>query len=331
MISYRFRLSTLFIILLLVVFTPFHTIQLQAAANKFAISTIYKKPYYHLSQVAAKLGLKYTASGEKCELVGKDGRKLIFAHNKRSASINGVNVVLDFAVIKYKSGFYLSVSDYKYLIDPLYNKNCLQGKRPKIIVIDAGHGGRDQGAAGLKSLEKNLALSISRRLRDKLRHMGYTVYMTRDTDVKIELAERAAKARRLKADVFVSIHMNAAANKSVRGVETYALTPPGAPSSADTKSAMPTCRGYAMAKNSTALAFSVQSQIVRSMIVNDRGLKRARFKVLTENTAPGILVECGFISNTQDETLLCSVSHQDKLAAAIASGIDKYAKRLPTR
>ncbi len=325
------RIPVLLLLCFLALFGPAHTVPLQAATSKFVTTTINKRPYYQLSQAANKLGLRYKASGNKCELIGKDNRKLVFTHNKRSASINGVAVSLDFAVVKYKSKFYLSVSDYKYLIDPLYNKSCLKGKRPKIIVIDAGHGGKDQGAAGKKSVEKTLALSISRKLRDKLRRMGYTVYMTRDTDVKIELADRAAKARKLKADVFVSIHMNAATNSSVRGVETYALTPPGAPSSSDTKSAMPSCNGYPMAKNSTALAFSVQSQIVRTMKVTDRGMKRARFKVLTENTAPGILVECGFISNQSEENQLRSAAHQDKLATAIASGIDKYAKRLPVR
>ena len=293
--------------------------------------TIEKRAYYPLRQVAAKLGMRCKYDGSNCELIAKDNRKLVFTHDKRKAVINGIAVTLDFAAVKRGNQFYISVSDYNHLLNPLFNKSCLKGKRPRIIVIDPGHGGKDQGAAGSASLEKNLALAISKRLRDRLRKKGYTVYLTRETDIKVELAERAAKARRLNADLFISIHMNAAKSSQVRGVETYSITPKGAPSSSDTKASMPYCRGYAMTDNSAALAFSVQSEIIRTLKLTDRGVKRARFKVLTENTAPGILVECGFISNAADEALLRSIRHQERLAEAIANGIDKYARRLPVK
>lgn len=302
-----------------------------AADSTLSSVTIARRAYYPLTQVAAKLGMRCRVSGDTCELIAKDNRKLVFTHDKRKAVINGIAVTLDFAAVKRGNQFYISVSDYSHLLNPLYNKSCLKGKRPRIIVIDPGHGGKDQGAAGAASLEKHLALSISRRLRDQLRKRGYTVYLIRETDVKVELADRAAKARKLKADIFISIHMNAAKSSQVRGVETYSITPKGAPSSGDTKASMSYCRGYAMTDNSAALAFSVQSEIIRTLKLTDRGVKRARFKVLTENTAPSILVECGFISNAADEALLRNSRHQEKLAEAIANGVDKYARRLPVK
>ena len=129
-------------------------------------------------------------------------------------------------------------------------------------------------------------------------------------DRKLELSERAALCNGQKADLFISIHMNAAANRSVSGIETFALTSNGSPSSGSEKVQYNKYPGDAAACNSFSLAWHVQNQLIRTVRSTDRGVKRARFVVLRETRCPSILIECGFISNRNEENLLVQASYQ---------------------
>lgn len=173
---------------------------------------------------------------------------------------------------------------------------------PKIC-IDPGHGGKDSGAIGLDLQEKNIVLSISKKLKSLLQEKGLTVYMTREDDRFIELKERCVIANNLKADLFISIHCNSAENKKAYGFEIY-----HSPAS---------MKGQKLCAD-IKLAINENKDIIRT----DRGIKTANFTVLTNTNMPAVLVETAFISNTDDREIL--KTKQNEFAKAICKGICNY-------
>ena len=175
----------------------------------------------------------------------------------------------------------------------------------KLIVIDPGHGGRDPGAIGVTGLEeKRVNLEIAVQLERNLRQAGYNTCLTRKSDRFIPLVERAQLANLKQADLFISIHANSNPRATVHGTATYA-------------------HWYASKKN-WALAWYVQSEMIKRTSLADNGLKAANFSVLRGAKMPAILVETAFLSHAQEEKLLNSVSFQSKAAAGIAAGVENY-------
>lgn len=172
----------------------------------------------------------------------------------------------------------------------------------KVVCIDPGHGGKDPGALGNGMKEKDITLSVTLKVGEILKNHGVTVGYTRTTDEFIELADRAKKANDFKADIFVSIHCNAAENTAAKGVETYS---------------------YPGSSNGAKLARLLQSSIVSSGVYTvDRGTKTANFAVLRLTKMPAALVEMAFITNGEDANIL--KNRQNELAIAIAKGILSY-------
>jgi len=194
---------------------------------------------------------------------------------------------------------------------PLPNSNATPlpqntgDRRRGVILVDAGHGGRDPGAVANGVREKDIVLSMSLILGQSLQSMGYTVYYTRTNDVEIDLEPRVALAERVNADVFVSIHANSLAslNSTVNGVETFHA------------------RGSILGRE---LASYVQSQIIASTGANDRKAKAAGFYVLARTSMPAILVETGFVTNPREAANLSDPNYQKRMAEAIAKGIDQF-------
>ncbi|BBC23012.1 N-acetylmuramoyl-L-alanine amidase [Pseudanabaena sp. ABRG5-3] len=178
-------------------------------------------------------------------------------------------------------------------------------RRRGVVLVDAGHGGRDPGAVANGVREKDIVLPISLILGQSLQSMGYTVYYTRTNDVEIDLEPRVALAERVNADVFVSIHANSLAslNSAVNGVETFHA------------------RGSTLGRE---LASYVQSQIIASTGANDRNAKAAGFYVLARTSMPAILVETGFVTNPREAANLSDPNYQKRMAEAIAKGIDQF-------
>ena len=169
----------------------------------------------------------------------------------------------------------------------------------KTIVIDPGHGGHDPGAVSFGRNEKDIALSISKKINANLKTLGFKTIMTRSTDVYIPLSERYSIANRNNADTFVSIHLNAGAS-SAAGIET-------------------------LYKTNQTLASKIQTEIISATNGKDRGLKyRSDLAVLNGTKMPAALVETGFISNATESSQLATSSYQDKLAVSIAKGIAKF-------
>lgn len=167
------------------------------------------------------------------------------------------------------------------------------------VVVDAGHGAHDSGARAYRgSSEKMVALDTAKRVAKGLRKRGFKVIETRTTDVFIPLPRRAAISNAQRNAIFVSIHYNWSPRSSARGVETYYYSP-----------------------SSFTMASAVQRELARVYSTSDRGVKRRGFYVLRKNAKPSILVECGFLSNPQDNTIAQNAAYRQRIADAIIRGI----------
>lgn len=229
----------------------------------------------------------------------------------------------------------------------------VQAQKVKRVVIDAGHGGHDPGARGLKSNEKDLALAIALKtgklISENLKDVE--VIYTRKTDVFVELYRRARIANEAKADLFISIHCNANKSTSPYGSETYVMGLHRSDANlavAQLENAAilleddyhvqydgfdPTSpEGYiffSMLQNAFLdqglhLATSVQKYFKSIVNLHDRGVKQAGFLVLYKTTMPSVLIETGFISNVKEEKLLNSEYGQNNIALSIYKAVRDY-------
>ncbi|MEX1045234.1 MAG: N-acetylmuramoyl-L-alanine amidase [Chthoniobacterales bacterium] len=172
--------------------------------------------------------------------------------------------------------------------------------RFRTVVLDAGHGGIDRGAKGVdgRSVEKTYALDTTKRIERGLRARGFRVVMTRRGDYFVSLPRRVQTSNRERNAVFVSIHYNWAPRRAASGVETFHYN----------------SRSYPLAAN-------IQREINRVAPTPNRGVKRARFHVLRNNTRPAALVELGFMSNSRELQLIKSSSYRQRLADAVVRGV----------
>lgn len=229
---------------------------------------------------------------------------------------------------------------------------ALRPKVPKVrrIVIDPGHGGNDPGAVGPDGVkEKDVVLAIGLKLAHKIKEeTGIEAVMTRSTDVFIPLEERTAIANKVNADLFVSIHANAALNKAVSGIETYYLN-----LAKTDKAARVAARENNISLAKVSLLQTILFDLMANHKINDSarmaeevqkalharvvkkyqgtrnlGVKQGPFYVLVGATMPSILVETAFISNEHEEELLTDRDFQDTASTGILDGIRNYIKTL---
>lgn len=227
------------------------------------------------------------------------------------------------------------------------------GMRPLVIAIDPGHGGQDPGAIGPSGrYEKHAVLAISKELARQINATpGMKAYLVRDTDVYVERPQRARKARAAKADMFVSIHADAAENRSAWGSSVYVLSLRGASSQharwlADKENASDLVGGVRLTKDtlSNVLLDLAQSGHMKAsqdaaghVLSSLKGLGKthkpqiefANFEVLRNSDMPAMLVETGFISNPDEEKRLFDAAHQRRVAGAVLDGIQSYFTRQP--
>ncbi|MDI9240349.1 N-acetylmuramoyl-L-alanine amidase [Lysobacter sp. LF1] len=230
-----------------------------------------------------------------------------------------------------------------------------RGMRPLIIAIDAGHGGQDPGALGPSGKrEKDVTLAIARELARQVNATpGLKAYLTRDTDVFIPLPRRAQLARQGKADMFISIHADAAENRAAKGSSVYVLSLKGASSQrarwlADKENASDLIGGVRLEQTSNTLASvlldltqsghmkasedaanQVLDGLKRVGANHKPNIERANFAVLRTSDMPAMLVETAFISNPDEERRLTDPAHQRNLARAVLDGINTYFTRQP--
>ncbi|OQB31788.1 MAG: N-acetylmuramoyl-L-alanine amidase AmiC precursor [Bacteroidetes bacterium ADurb.Bin174] len=222
-----------------------------------------------------------------------------------------------------------------------------------VLVLDAGHGGKDPGAVGRISKEKDITLSVARMLGELVQKnmKDVKVVYTRKTDVFVPLEQRAVIANNNHADLFISIHVNAAKNKTAYGAETYTLGLAKTQANLDVAMAENavilleddyqtkylgfdpnSIDSYIMFEfmmdayldNSITFATHVQNKLVGSAKRFDRGVRQAGFWVLHRSACSSVLVELGFISNYNEELYLASTTGQREMAQAIYSAFVKY-------
>lgn len=222
------------------------------------------------------------------------------------------------------------------------------------VVLDPGHGGKDTGASRGNYVEKKIVLDVALKVGELLKlDKDIKVIFTRKTDVFIEVAERTRIANREKADVFVSIHVNAAKNTAANGAETYIMGISKNEANLDVakrENAVITLEdnyekhyeGYdpnrpesligltlmqeQFIKQSIDLASNIQGRFKNDVIRNDRGVRQGPFWVLHSALMPSILIELGFISNKEEGEYLNSEEGKNELAKAIARAIREYKK-----
>jgi len=224
-----------------------------------------------------------------------------------------------------------------------------------IVALDPGHGGEDPGAVGPSGLrEKDVVLSVARQLRDRLNTQpGMRAYLTRDADYFVPLADRVRKARRVQADLFISIHADAFFTPKARGASVFALSQGGASSSAarwmaqkenaadvvggvNAKSAdaqvlraLLDMSTTAQIKDSLRIGSEVLGQLDKLGTLHKARVEQAGFAVLKAPDIPSILVETAFISNPEEEAKLADPGYQRGLVAALATGVQRYFAKNP--
>lgn len=281
--------------------------------------------YASLVDIATYYGLAAKVNGRTYTLQSAT-RKLELTLDQREAQVNGVTVDFAFAPTLAGGKLWLAERDLTTVVDPLFRTWALPRKQIRRIVIDPGHGGKDCGCQGKEYDEKDEVLLVALRLKRQLESVGYTVALTRSNDTFIELPDRPTIARKWKADLFVSLHMNAAADTGACGIETWYLCPTGMPASQRTAVINSPVPSNAYDGLNCRLAFDIQRTITAATGAVDRGIKRQRFKVLETTPGPAVLVELGFLSNRPEERKLGSARYQEQLALGIAQGIINFTK-----
>ena len=218
-----------------------------------------------------------------------------------------------------------------------------------IVVVDAGHGGKDPGCIGKGGTrEKDIVLSVARKLKTQLDANGFQTYLTRSGDTYLKLAQRAEIAEKKKADLFISLHANANPSRAMKGFSIYTLSEKASDEEAkklaeaenaadkigvegftefeeNIRIALSSLQQHAVAEMSEEYANGAARAFKKKSITQQPGpdVRHAPFAVL-RSTVPGALLELGHLSNAAEEKLLKSSAHQDKLVAAIVKSVKNY-------
>lgn len=245
------------------------------------------------------------------------------------AKFDGINFHLGFEPQLIDDQPFVHALDLKKNIEPLLQNLVLPAKTNRIVVIDPGHGGVNAGTKSLTdgSDEKEFTLDLAVRLKPLLEKNDWQVFLTRTNDTDISLSNRVTFADAHNADLFISLHFNAvASNLEQAGLETLCLTPVGMHSTFT--------RGY---DDDPALVFPnnkfdtenlqyamlLHRALLKGCGFNDRGVRRARFLgVLRRQNRPAVLIEAGFLSNTNESRRIADSEFRQKLAETIAGALE---------
>jgi N-acetylmuramoyl-L-alanine amidase len=266
-----------------------------------------------------------------------------FEKDQRDYLFDGIRVFLGDAVRFHRDSLWATRTDIFKIIGPLLLPgdylSAFPPGAPKVIVIDAGHGGIDPGTqnAKLKLNEKTMALDVAARMKRSLELRGFKVILTRTTDKELsrnkvmDLTMRSEIANKNGADLFVSIHFNAAPG-AVSGIETYTMTPQFMRSTGDYSTGDPMSKtvfpNNAFDVPNLVLGAHLHRALLNELKASDRGFKRGRWGVLRQLKCPGVLVECGYLSNDAEASRIATPAWRQKIAEALADGVQNYSNSL---
>ncbi len=243
--------------------------------------------------------------------------------------MNNVKFVLSESIATVGEKIYVSRVDLAKLIDPVLRPHFIQNAGDfRTVVLDPGHGGKDPGATNPYGTEADYNVKVAGLAKKQLEAKGFKVVMTRSTDIYQSLQERVDFANSVQENsIYVSIHFNSG-GRSARGIETFTLSPPGISHyGSDWKESDNRSRaGNEHDSANIALATSVHGSILRRLGKNtlDRGIKRARFSVLSGVRHPAILLEGGFMSHPYEARLIENEAYQNAIASGVVDAITKY-------
>ncbi|BDS08242.1 hypothetical protein NT6N_32820 [Oceaniferula spumae] len=285
-----------------------------AAADKFQwqVTEIGDHNYVPLDQVKTFYRFTQLQIQDEAKTLTLSSRSVeaIFRTETRAAYFNGVKFVLTHPLVKKDDGYLVSQFDLSALIDPILRPKFIKNAgKFKTVILDAGHGGKDQGSAGE---EAKHTLKLAKKLKPLLEKKGYTVIMTREEDIFVPLADRVQMANAHENAVFISLHFNSG-NPNAQGFETYVLS-----------RRIPGKNTHAA---SVALATAVHSRAIFSLgkgHIKDRGIRSANFNVLNGCIHPAILIEAGFLTNKEEAAMVTADDFQKILVESIVNGINVY-------
>lgn len=259
-----------------------------------------------VNQLAAQLGLHITEkTASYTKLNDNANTVMIFASSTQGIFINGKSIGST-GIIEEKNGqIYVPASVIERIRLLLKPKSTTitkpSAKASGLVVIDAGHGGKDPGTIGTNGVyEKIVNLQVAKKVAKLLRDRGVQVIMTRNDDTFIELEERAFLANRYSPKLFISIHANSCPNPSKRGFTLY------------------TSRSASRFSNSAAN--SMERALCETGLEN-LGVQNADYRVLVLTQCPAVLVEIGYLSNSYEAALLTTANFQNRIAQSVANGI----------
>ncbi|MCU0794421.1 MAG: N-acetylmuramoyl-L-alanine amidase [Akkermansiaceae bacterium] len=250
--------------------------------------------------------------------------------------MNGVKFVFSYPVAEADGKGWISKIDLIKLVHPVLRPAFIENAGNfRTVIIDAGHGGKDAGATNRLGTEARYNLIIANHLKQILLAQKYNVIMTRSDDRYLSLQQRVDIANRVKENaIFISIHHNSAGNSAARGIETFTLSPVGvAHYGRGLKSSDFTAKtGNYHDSANVALATAVHGTVLTNLkdpktgrsYTIDRGIKRARFSVISGVEHPSILLECGFMTHPYEARLIHDAGYQRTMAKSIAMAIERY-------
>jgi N-acetylmuramoyl-L-alanine amidase len=244
--------------------------------------------------------------------------------------VNNIKFVMSYPILYQGGQALFSRLDLCKLIEPVIRPSYIGSSEIfNTVVLDAGHGGHDSGSKGVYGYEKNYALAMVLVVREALIKRGFKVILTRSNDTFLTLQSRVALANKTPNSIFISIHFNSGGS-AASGIETFALTPQGSASSLARGGGFSNSArvGNQFDSENIALATAVHAQVVHRFKLIDRGIKRARWTVLTGCNRPGILFEGGFVTNARECQLIASDQYRKALAEAIGDAVTNYRKAL---
>jgi N-acetylmuramoyl-L-alanine amidase len=272
------------------------------------------------------------------ESVSRSGNEVILENKKvklrmrvggQECLMNGVKFVFSYKVEELGGKAWISRIDLAKLVDPVLRPSYIDNAGNfKTVIIDAGHGGKDPGATNGLSTEATYNLMIAEKLQAMLAKRGYKVIMTRETNRYLTLQERVDVANRVRDNaIFISIHHNSG-GRAARGIETFTLSPIGVAHYGRglNQSDFQERTGNGHDSANVALATAVHGCMSRRLGKNtfDRGIKRARFSVLTGVRHPSILVECGFMTHPYEARLIHTEAYRNAVTNGIAEAVERY-------
>lgn len=267
-----------------------------------------------------KLMPKGKTNGYPCT-IGNSDISISFGPGNRDIAIGGYRCRLTHPLQKDGNGdLMISRADMVKLVDPILRPTYIPARRTvRTVIIDPGHGGHEPGARTPYAREADITLQLAFKMKKELDKRGYQTILTRDQNRYLSDQQRIAFAHRPDSPIFISLHLNQG-RSDIQGLETYSLAPVGPQGQPRP--------GNEFDSQNAALAFAVHAALVSGSGAKDGGCRRAHYSMLSSIACPAVLVELGYITHKEEGSALASDEYQGKLAAALANGIDAFARAL---